>query len=109
MDGSPTNDPTNRGLPPVAIELANAEAQKEGIFAGLSSGLASAVIGQRLFGFKRNTTILCGALSGILSGILFTQAFRSSAIARLEVENARLQSQSRMSPENPSVSENPSV
>ncbi|KAF9552703.1 hypothetical protein CPC08DRAFT_714386 [Agrocybe pediades] len=80
-------------LPPDAVDIVRAEARKEGIFAGLTSGLASAVIGQRLFGFKRNTTLFCGIMSGVLSGILFTQAFRDTALAQLRAEEARQRAQ----------------
>ncbi|RDB27350.1 hypothetical protein Hypma_004320 [Hypsizygus marmoreus] len=60
-------------LPPDVRARALTEAKKEGIFAGLSSGLASAVVGQKLMGFNRNKTIVCGILSGVLAGYMFTQ------------------------------------
>ncbi|KAG0701957.1 hypothetical protein DFH29DRAFT_805621 [Suillus ampliporus] len=55
------------------------EARKDGVFAGLTSGLA----GGKFMGFGRNKTIICGALTGLLSGYFFTQAFLSSNMARL--------------------------
>uniref|UniRef100_A0A8H7Y6M0 Uncharacterized protein n=1 Tax=Psilocybe cubensis TaxID=181762 RepID=A0A8H7Y6M0_PSICU len=46
------------------------------------------------------------AMSGVLSGVLFTQAFRDTAMAKLRAEEARLRSQpkigSEMQTENPS-------
>jgi len=88
------NQPTNAArpeLPPDAEERVILEARKEGVFAGLTSGLASAVIGSRLFGFKRNTTLFCGALSGVLAGYFFTKAFKDTALAQLRAEEARQQ------------------
>ncbi|KAF9481251.1 hypothetical protein BDN70DRAFT_876570 [Pholiota conissans] len=96
MSNSVTDDLarfSGNGLPPDALERVTLEARKEGVFAGLTSGLASAVIGGRLFGFKRNTTLFCGVLTGVLSGYLFTQAFRDTAIAQLHAEQARLRFQ----------------
>ncbi|KIM47343.1 hypothetical protein M413DRAFT_273100 [Hebeloma cylindrosporum] len=56
-----SNSQTGFGLPQDAVERVTLEARKEGVFAGLTGGLASAVIGGRLFGFKRNATLFCGA------------------------------------------------
>jgi len=64
-------------------------ALRDGTFAGLSAALAGAIIGSKLFRFNRNMTIICGALTGVLSGYQFTQAFRKSNIARLNEEQAR--------------------
>ncbi|KAG6828740.1 hypothetical protein H0H92_006878 [Tricholoma furcatifolium] len=71
---------TANQLPPDALSRVVKEARKEGVFAGLTSGLASgehnfhnrdtvkfiflillAVIGQRLMRFNRNKTLFCGA------------------------------------------------
>ncbi|KAF9467008.1 hypothetical protein BDZ94DRAFT_1295461 [Collybia nuda] len=76
-------------LPDDARAQVISEARKEGIFAGLSSALASAVIGQRLMGFNRRTTLFCGVLSGALAGYMFTQAFTSTALAQLHAEEVR--------------------
>ncbi|KJA20852.1 hypothetical protein HYPSUDRAFT_68177 [Hypholoma sublateritium FD-334 SS-4] len=84
---------TSAALPADAIQRVTSEARKEGVFAGLTSGLASAVIGSRLFSFKRNTALFCGVLSGVLSGVLFTQAFKETAMAQLHAEEARLRYQ----------------
>ncbi|KAF8168526.1 hypothetical protein B0H34DRAFT_63062 [Crassisporium funariophilum] len=84
------NGTTATALPPDAVERVTLEARKEGLFAGLTSGLASAVIGSRLFGFKRNMTLFCGVLSGALAGYMFTQAFRDTAMIQLRTEEARL-------------------
>ncbi|KAL9715615.1 hypothetical protein Ac2012v2_000057 [Leucoagaricus gongylophorus] len=65
------------------------EARKEGVFAGLTCALASAILGGRLYSFNRNKSIMCGILSGVFSGYLFTQAFTSTAIAQLRAEEAR--------------------
>jgi len=78
------------GLPPDAEARVILEARKEGIFAGLTSGLVSAIIGSRLFGFKKNVSFFCGALSGVLAGYFFTKAFKDTALAQLRVEEARL-------------------
>ncbi|TFK68510.1 hypothetical protein BDN72DRAFT_841711 [Pluteus cervinus] len=78
------------GLPPDAVGQVTLEARKEGIFAGLTSGLAAAIIGARLMGFNRNKTLLSGVLGGALAGYYFTQAFTSTALAQLHAEEARL-------------------
>ncbi|KAH9487372.1 hypothetical protein JR316_0001447 [Psilocybe cubensis] len=84
------------GISPEAIETVKLEARKEGIFAGLTSGLASG----------ENLCQSSYELSGVLSGVLFTQAFRDTAMAKLRAEEARLRSQpkigSEMQTENPS-------
>lgn len=59
------------------------EARRDGIFAGLTSGLAGALVGSKFMGFGRNKTIISGALTGLLSGYFFTQAFLSSNLAQL--------------------------
>ncbi|KAH0589993.1 hypothetical protein H2248_000175 [Termitomyces sp. 'cryptogamus'] len=41
-------------------------------------------------GFTRNKTLFCGALTTVLAGYLFTQAFTDTAIARLRAEEIRL-------------------
>ncbi|OJA21093.1 hypothetical protein AZE42_07731 [Rhizopogon vesiculosus] len=38
-------------------------------------------------GFGRNKTIFCGALTGLLSGYFFTQAFLASNMARLRSQS----------------------
>ncbi|KAI8983310.1 hypothetical protein BD414DRAFT_78382 [Trametes punicea] len=78
------------GLPVDAVARATRDAQRDGIFAGLSSGLVSAILGSKLFRLNRNATILCGAVTGIISGYQFTQGFLAANLARLEQEKARL-------------------
>ncbi|EGN94198.1 hypothetical protein SERLA73DRAFT_188815 [Serpula lacrymans var. lacrymans S7.3] len=60
------------------------EAQRDGAFAGLTSGLAGALLGSKVMGFGRNKTIVCGIFTGALSGYYFTQAFFSSNVSRLK-------------------------
>ncbi|KIM34894.1 hypothetical protein M413DRAFT_32945 [Hebeloma cylindrosporum] len=94
-----SNSQTGFGLPQDAVERVTLEARKEGVFAGKTpdrfslSCLQKAVIGGRLFGFKRNATLFCGVLSGVLSGYFFTQAFKDTAMAQLRAEEARLRLQ----------------
>ncbi|KAG2129718.1 uncharacterized protein EDB93DRAFT_1055975, partial [Suillus bovinus] len=59
------------------------DARRDGIFAGLTSGLAGALVGSKFMGFGRNKTIISGALTGLLSGYFFTQAFLASNMAQL--------------------------
>ncbi|KAF8233013.1 hypothetical protein L208DRAFT_1269368 [Tricholoma matsutake] len=97
MDSHPASESTNQQLPADALSRVTWEAKKEGIFAGLTSGLASGehwfpIIGARLMGFNRNKTLLCGILSGVLAGYYFTQALTSTAIAQLQAEESRLAS-----------------
>ncbi|TFK28446.1 hypothetical protein FA15DRAFT_61508 [Coprinopsis marcescibilis] len=74
----------------VSYDVASKALAKEAFFAGLTGGLASAVIGSRLLRFNRNTTLLCGIASGALSGYYFAEAFRSTAVAQLHAEDVRL-------------------
>ncbi|EIW65112.1 uncharacterized protein TRAVEDRAFT_111510, partial [Trametes versicolor FP-101664 SS1] len=69
------------------------DARRDGVFAGLSSGLVSAILGSKLFRLNRNATILCGVATGVISGYQFTQGFLLANIARLEQEKARLDKQ----------------
>ncbi|KAH9836643.1 uncharacterized protein C8Q71DRAFT_51545 [Rhodofomes roseus] len=64
------------------------EARKDGIFAGFSAGLVGAILGSKVFRLNRNTTIVCGVLTGALSGWQFTQGFRTSKLASLRAELA---------------------
>ncbi|KAG2753454.1 hypothetical protein P692DRAFT_201705663, partial [Suillus brevipes Sb2] len=62
------------------------EARRDGIFAGLTSGLAGGkfpLVSSRFMGFGRNKTIISATLTGLLSGYFFTQAFLSSNMAQL--------------------------
>ncbi|KAF7784875.1 hypothetical protein Agabi119p4_1040 [Agaricus bisporus var. burnettii] len=77
------------GLPPDAEARVLKATRKEGFFAGMTGGLASAVLGGKLYRLSRNKTIICGILSGVLSGYLFTQAFSSTALAQLRAEETR--------------------
>ncbi|EJF55938.1 hypothetical protein BD309DRAFT_949068 [Dichomitus squalens] len=79
-----------RALPIDAVAQATRQAQRDGIFAGLSSALVSAILGARLFRLNRNATILCGVVTGIVSGYQFTQGFLATNLARLDAEKARL-------------------
>ncbi|KAF9229783.1 hypothetical protein BS17DRAFT_689275, partial [Gyrodon lividus] len=58
------------------------EARRDGMFAGLTSGLTGALLGSKVMSFNRNKTIFCGVLTGLLSGYLFTRAFIASEISR---------------------------
>lgn len=98
QDSQAKTEPTTPGLPPNAIDIVTLEARKEGVFAGLTGGLASAVLGQRLLGFSRNKTIFCGVLTGILSGYFFTEAFKTAHIAQLHAEEARLRARTNETP-----------
>lgn len=69
-------------------ELAKADALRDGLFAGFTSGLTGALLGSRFMGFTRNKTIFCGVVTGILSGYLFHQAFLSSNMARLKARGS---------------------
>ncbi|KAI0078528.1 hypothetical protein K474DRAFT_1660339 [Panus rudis PR-1116 ss-1] len=77
-------------LPLDVVARATREAQKDGVFAGLSAGLVGAIVGSRFFRFNRNTTIVCGIVTGVLSGYQFTRGFLSSKLARLEAERAAM-------------------
>ncbi|KAF6758828.1 hypothetical protein DFP72DRAFT_1064344 [Ephemerocybe angulata] len=90
MDAADSDVPKLENIDEVLVSKALTEAKKEGVFAGLTGGLASAVIGGRLLKFNRNTTIFCGVVSGVLSGYYFAQAFRTTAIAQLRAEDYRL-------------------
>ncbi|KLO17554.1 hypothetical protein SCHPADRAFT_900482 [Schizopora paradoxa] len=60
--------------------------KKEGAFAGLTSGLLGGLIGNRFLRFTRNQTILCGILTSVASGYLFTQAFLGSRLAEAKLQ-----------------------
>lgn len=77
-------------IPIDVVARCTREAQKDGVFAGLSAGLAGAIIGSRLFRFNRNTTMVCGVVTGVLAGYQFTQGFLSAKLARWEAEQAML-------------------
>jgi len=80
---------------PIRLEMlleAKKEARRDGAFAGVTSGLTAAVLGQKLMGFNRNTTLLCGVVTGALSGYFFTQGFLTSNMARLKAQETTLTS-----------------
>ncbi|CAL1696817.1 unnamed protein product [Somion occarium] len=77
---------TTTKLPIDVVARCTREAQKDGLFAGLSAGLVGAIVGSKLFRFNRNTTIVCGAVTGVLAGYQFSRAFLSSKLAVLEAE-----------------------
>ncbi|KAG7090527.1 hypothetical protein E1B28_009636 [Marasmius oreades] len=102
-------------LPPDAIIHAHTEGKKEGLFAGLTSALASgkhdwllmaflcglvnistslraAHVGSKFMRLKRYPTIACGVITAIASGYLFTKAFTDTHIRRLKQEAAKLSS-----------------
>ncbi|KAJ8089021.1 hypothetical protein PM082_014269 [Marasmius tenuissimus] len=81
-------------LAPDAIIRATTEGRKEGLFAGLTSALASAHIGNRFMGLKRYPTIACGVITAVASGYLFTQAFTESHIRRAKLEALEFSSSS---------------
>ncbi|PBK64139.1 hypothetical protein ARMSODRAFT_962282 [Armillaria solidipes] len=76
------------GIPPPAdaVERAKTEGRKEGLFAGLTSALASGLIGAKFMGLNRNKTVVTIVLSGALSGYYFTEAFTQTALKQLQVE-----------------------
>ncbi|KAM5534382.1 hypothetical protein V8D89_011975 [Ganoderma adspersum] len=80
----------NQALSVEAVAQATRQARRDGTFAGLSSGLVSAILGSKVFRLNRNATILCGVATGIISGYQFTQGFLATNIARLDAEKARL-------------------
>ncbi|KAI0761632.1 hypothetical protein BD413DRAFT_237314 [Trametes elegans] len=93
-----------RGLPIDAVARATREAQRDGIFAGLSAGLVSAILGARLFRLNRNAIILCGVVTGVVSGYQFTQGFLAANMIRLEQEKARLDKQAAEQLQDPAPS-----
>ncbi|KAH6880599.1 hypothetical protein BKA70DRAFT_1575766, partial [Coprinopsis sp. MPI-PUGE-AT-0042] len=84
------NDLVFENISAFKVEEALTEANKEGVFAGLTGGLTSAVMGSRLLRFNRNTSVICGILSGVLSGYYFAEALRTTAVAQLRAEDIRL-------------------
>jgi len=99
MDNSKSHNKENAPLPPDAEARVILAARNDGFFAGLTCGLASALIGSRLFGFKRNLSLFSGALSGALAGYFFAQGFKQTALAQLRAEEARLQLTEKNDPE----------
>ncbi|TFK48045.1 hypothetical protein OE88DRAFT_597489 [Heliocybe sulcata] len=73
-------------LPPDAVQRCKKEAYRDGAFGGLTSGLTGALIGGKLMGLSRNLTVVAGCITGVLSGYLFTLAFRDANMARLRKE-----------------------
>ncbi|KAJ3751349.1 hypothetical protein DFH05DRAFT_1471121 [Lentinula detonsa] len=62
-------------IPPEKVALATKEARKEGIFAGLTSALASTLIGSKALGLKRYPALACGASKFWDSFILISSIF----------------------------------
>ncbi|KAI0344025.1 hypothetical protein BDW22DRAFT_1327199 [Trametopsis cervina] len=81
---------TEPSLPIDSVARCTREAQKDGIFAGLSSGLVGAIIGSKFYRFNRNKAILCGIATGVLAGYQFTQVFLATNLARLRSEQQQL-------------------
>lgn len=75
---------TSPEVPESLKAVATKEARRDGMFAGLTAGLTGALLGSKLLRFNRNQTIVCGILTGALSGYFFTQAFLSSHLAVLK-------------------------
>ncbi|KAL4069088.1 hypothetical protein J3A83DRAFT_4248336 [Scleroderma citrinum] len=80
---------SNSEVPADLKALAVKEARRDGMFAGLTAGLTGALLGSKLMRFNRNQTILCGVLTGGLSGYFFIQAFLSSHLAVLKKDLAQ--------------------
>ncbi|KAJ3763353.1 hypothetical protein EV361DRAFT_950795 [Lentinula raphanica] len=80
-------------LPSEKVALATKEAKKEGIFAGLTSALASTLIGSKALGLKRYPALACGAITAVLSGYYFTEAFTAAHLAKLERDQELLRRQ----------------
>ncbi|KAH9947353.1 hypothetical protein B0H21DRAFT_807509 [Amylocystis lapponica] len=85
-------------LPIEAVAECHKQAKRDGLFAGVSSALASVILGSKLFRLNRNATLVCGAVTGVLAGYQFTQAFLSSNLARLRAEQAQLLRQQQPDP-----------
>ncbi|KAJ7608508.1 hypothetical protein DFH06DRAFT_192032 [Mycena polygramma] len=80
----------SKPLPADAEEQAIQGAKRDAIFAGMSAGLVSAVIGSRFMGFGRAQMILSAVGSGALAGYYFNQAFVTANMAELTKEKERL-------------------
>ncbi|EPQ61284.1 hypothetical protein GLOTRDRAFT_109385 [Gloeophyllum trabeum ATCC 11539] len=92
MSASPSTISAIAGLPADAVARCEKEARRDGAFAGLTCGLTGALVGAKLMRLNRNLTVVSGCLTGVLSGYLFTLAFRDANIAQLRKEvqlNAR--------------------
>ncbi|KZO99562.1 hypothetical protein CALVIDRAFT_533975 [Calocera viscosa TUFC12733] len=68
------------------IGEANRGSQRDGIFAGMASGLVATIISAQMFRLNRKLTIFSGLLTGALSGYFWTQAFLDSRLALLSTE-----------------------
>ncbi|EDR04842.1 uncharacterized protein LACBIDRAFT_304170 [Laccaria bicolor S238N-H82] len=123
QDSQAKTEPTTPGLPPNAIDIVTLEARKEGVFAGLTGGLASgeypiegivsAETKQSSVVFVSITTLVLQIIpfyarlflltfvltvTGILSGYFFTEAFKTAHIAQLHAEEARLRARTNETP-----------
>ncbi|KAH9927420.1 uncharacterized protein BXZ73DRAFT_48874 [Epithele typhae] len=81
---SSSSEASPRGLPVDEIALVTREAQRHGLFAGVTAGLVSAIIGTRLLRLNRNATILCGVVTAVGASYQFTQGFLAANMAGLE-------------------------
>ncbi|KZT61853.1 hypothetical protein CALCODRAFT_490771 [Calocera cornea HHB12733] len=71
---------------------ANRGAQRDGVFAGMVSGLVATIISAQMFRLNRKLTLFSGLLTGTVSGYFWTQAFLESRLALLtnDARNAAL-------------------
>ncbi|KAI0802996.1 hypothetical protein BC629DRAFT_1591102 [Irpex lacteus] len=97
-------------LPLDAVARCTKDAKRDGLFAGVTSGLLRlllfmwemiirllidivsivAIIGSKFYRLNRNQLILCGVATGALAGYQFTQVFLATNLARLRAEMAQL-------------------
>ncbi|KAF9026624.1 hypothetical protein BDZ89DRAFT_1113748 [Hymenopellis radicata] len=84
---------SNNSPPPEAIGRAETESWKEGLFAGLTSGLASGVIGAKFMKLGRYQIIVSTVVTSALSGYYFTQAFKETNMKQLQAEFEKQQAE----------------
>ncbi|KZV77445.1 hypothetical protein PENSPDRAFT_1558 [Peniophora sp. CONT] len=84
-----------QGLPEDQANTAIRAAQKDGLFAGLTSALIGSMIATRLR-LPRNQAILSAVATGVGAGYFFTQGFVVANLSKLraEIAAARVQEES---------------
>ncbi|VDB86538.1 unnamed protein product [Peniophora sp. CBMAI 1063] len=76
-----------QGLPEDQTNAAIRAAQKDGLFAGLTSALLGSMLATRLR-LPRNHMILSAAATGVGAGYYFTQGFVAANLSKLRAEIA---------------------